>query len=642
MFLFLIASLVFAEANHINVLPYPYQVTIHDGEWELQSDYQIQYDADNSEMKEVATICAEYLRSVTGFKLPLTTSTIKAGILFEQSENDPEAYQLSVNSNRVIITANDRAGWFYGYQTLLQLLPIEVFSDHVVKTRWIAQCCAINDFPRFSWRGLMLDTSRHFLTVEAIKSIIDAMAINKLNMLHIHLNDDQGWRTEIKKYPKLIEVGSVRKASVKKWHRDELDNTQYGPFYYTQDQLRDIVAYAKKKSVNVVPEIEMPGHTVAGLAAYPEYSCTGGPFQPYCYWGVTSEIYCAGNDAVFDFLKDILTEIFDIFDQTVYIHCGGDEVPKGRWQNCPKCQKRLQDLGLDDYTQLETWFLEQMSQWLMSKGHILIGWDEMMEGGLPNGSVVMSWRSTSAGQKAAQQGHDVVMADWTYLYLDRWQFPSDLDPYEYNNYICPTHMIWNYDPRSGLDQDAQKHILGVQTCAWAEYIYGIDDVQYKTFPRCCATAEVGWEDLDKKNWNRFVKILTEYQIPRLHRIGINAAPFAMQPEAKWLNGQISSTEYTHIQWPITGAINQKGRYQVIFVHNGGEANLKIKNVTIVFDGVVVGTDDHEGVAGDDPENNVYAFNIQTDLSFDLHMFIEADVMNDGGDNSYGHVYIYHI
>ncbi|OHT03438.1 Beta-hexosaminidase [Tritrichomonas foetus] len=638
----LLFALALSKPQFVNILPYPVEITINEGVWELKSTDKIQYDSNSDEMKDVATVCAEFLRKVTGFELPLVTSAISSGIVFKQiSLDQAESYKLSVTSEKVVISANDRDGYFYGYQSLLQLLPIAVFSDSVQLTRWIAQNVEIYDYPRFQWRGVMVDTSRHFNTVESLKSVVDAMAMNKLNILHLHLNDDQGWRLEIKKYPKLIEVGSVRKQSPVKWNRDTLDGTQYGPYYYTQEEMRDLVAYAKKRSVKIVAEIEMPGHTLAGLAAYPEYSCTGGPFEPWCYWGVSGDVFCAGNDATFDFLKDILLEVFDIFDQTVYIHCGGDECPKGRWQNCPKCQARMKELGLTDWNSLETWFLEYMSKWIMSQGKRLIGWDEMMEGGLPEGSIVMSWRSTSAGQEAARAGHDVVMADWGSLYLDRWQFPSDLDPYEYNNYICTTRLIWGYDPRQGLDSEAQKHVLGVQTSQWAEYVWGMDDLQYKTFPRSCATAEIGWLPLDKKDWNRFVKIVTECQIPRLQKIGFNAAPLAIHPNAEWLKNEIPE-QWTTVQWPITGAINQKGRYEIIFVHNGGPSSLKIRNVKLIFNEAVVASDDHEGKAGEIPENNIYSINQQTDPISGMKVYISAEVKSEDGTDSHGHVYLYHL
>lgn len=641
----LLLALAFSRVpTYVNILPYPVDVKINEGEWELKSTDKIYYDEKSEGMKDVATVCAEFLRKVTGFELPLTTSSISNGITFNTATGlEKEGYKLSVTSERVIISANDRNGWYYGYQSLLQLLPLAIFSETVQHVRWLAQNVEIVDYPRFSWRGVMVDTSRHFNTVEALKSMVDAMSLNKLNVLHLHLNDDQGWRLEIKKYPKLTQVGSVRKASPIKWHRDNLDNVQYGPYFFTQDQMRDLVAYAKKKSVYVVPEIEMPGHTLAGLAAYPEYSCTGGPFEPWCYWGVSQDVFCAGNDKVFDFLKDILEEVFDIFDQTIYIHCGGDECPKGRWQNCEKCKARYDSLKLTDWNQLETWFLEQMSQWITSKGHQLIGWDEMMEGGIPNNAVVMSWRGTQAGQEAARQGHDVVMADWGYLYLDRWQFPSPMDPYEYNNYLCTTHTIWTYDPRNGLDEEAQKHILGVQTSQWAEYVFSIDDLQYKTFPRSCATAEIGWLPVDKKDWFRFVKILTESQLPRLHAIGFNAAPFAMMQNSEWLKGQVPENDYVTVEWCVPYTIDRKGNYQLIFVHNGGESTLKIKNVRLVFDQVEVASDNHEGSAGKyESHDNIYSFNQQTDVTEGVKIFIRADLKNEGGTDSHGHIYLYHL
>lgn len=642
--IFLFIALSLQKVEHLNIIPYPVDSQILEGKWELKSNDSIYYDSSIKGSEEVANLCAEFLRKVTGFKLPLTTDSISTGISFEYSSSvkEEEGYDItSVQNGKFIISGSTRKGLFNGYQTLLQLLPIDVFSDSKVETLFVTPIVKIHDYPRFEWRGFMADVSRHFLTIEALKSLIDGMAINKMNVLHIHLADDQGWRIEIKKYPKLIEVGSVRKSSPVMWHRDQQDGKQYGPFYYTQDELRDLIKYAELRNIVIVPEIEMPGHSLAALASYPEYSCTGGPFEPWCQWGVSGDVFCAGKDESFKFLQNILEEVFDLFSNTVYIHVGGDECPKQRWQKCEKCQKRIKDEQLKDENELESWFIEQMSKWVQSKGRQLIGWDEIMEGGIPEGAIVMSWRSTSAGQEAARQNHKVIMADWGYLYLPRYQFPSPLDPYEYNNNLVTIRTVYSYDPRNGLDEDSQKNVIGVQTSLWSEYVWGMDDLHWKTFPRSCALAEIAWTPLENKDWTRFVKIVTESQLPRLKQMGLNVAPLAMHSDAQWLKNEIPE-KWVSVQWPVTDSIDRTGRYEIIFVKNGGESSLKIRNVKLLFDLVEVGKDEHEGLAADVPKDVVYSINQQTKPTSGVKIFITAEVMSVDGTDSHGHVYLYHV
>ncbi|OHS96767.1 Beta-hexosaminidase [Tritrichomonas foetus] len=637
----LLAVLSLAKVQHLNLIPYPVEVTVGEGQFELTSESSIYYDNSISDAETVANLCATFLRKVTGFKLPVTTSKISNGISFELiSTEREEEYHITTTNNLFTIQASTRKGLFNGYQTLLQLLPVDVFADSVVMTRWITPIVTIVDYPRFSWRGFMLDSSRHFLNLDAVKSILDGMALNKMNVFHFHFVDDQGWRVEIKKYPKLVEVGSVRKSSPVMWHRDEQDHKQYGPFYYTQDELRELVKYAQDRNIIIVPEIEMPGHTLAGLAAYPEYSCNGGPFEPWCYWGVSSDVFCAGNDATFTFLQDILEEVFDIFSNTVYIHVGGDECPKGRWQNCAKCQKRIKDEGLKNENELESWFIEKMAGWVRSKGRQLIGWDEIMDGGIPENAIVMAWTSSAAGQKAARAGTKVIMADWGSLYLPRYQFPSPLDPYEYNNNLVTTRRVYNYNPTSGLDEESAKNIIGTQTSLWSEYVWGSDDLQWKTFPRSCALAEVAWSPDDRKDWLRFAKVVTEYQIPRLQKMGLNVAGLTAQPNAEWLKNEVPE-KWVTVQWPVTDSVDRKGQFEILFVKNGGTSSLKIRNVKLLFDQTVVGNDDHEGLAADVPEKTVYSINQQTAPTTGGKIFISAEVCSVDGTDSHGHVYIYH-
>lgn len=375
-------------------------------------------------------VCNDLGRS-TGFEYKLVDGKVKNGIYFGRSltVEDDEGYGMEMNGDVVSILGNTRHGLFYGFQSLLQLLPVDIVSSSVVYRKWFAPRVKIVDSPRMKWRGVMLDPCRHFFDVSTVCHIIDALSRFKINVIQLHLTEDQGWRFESKKFPNLTVIGSKRDASPIMWRRKELDNETYGPFFYTQDELRFIVDHARRRSITIVPELEMPGHGLAALSAFPHLSCTGGPFSPRCHWGVEPDVYCAGNDDAIKFLEDIIDEYLDVFDSE-YIHIGGDECPKDRWKLCPKCQQRIKDNNLRDEFALQSWFIRHFVDYLASKGRKAIGWDEILEGGLPDGAAVMSWRSTSGGEAATRAGHQVVMTPNPALYLDRTQFSSP-DGHEY-------------------------------------------------------------------------------------------------------------------------------------------------------------------------------------------------------------------
>ena len=638
MLCFLLFSLVFSREPFL--VPYPAHLEMFDGYWTLPEDAQIYYDSSVDGAKEVAEMCAAQLRKSTGYALPLTTTDTNRGILFSKGNQptDDEEYDITVNANWVRIEASKRSGLFYGYQTLLQLLPVEVFCDTVQYALWRAPCLTIHDYPRFSWRGILVDVCRHYFDMNAVKSIIDGMAISKLNTIHMHLTDDQGWRIEIKKYPLLTQIGSVRDESPKMWDRDHTDGTKYGPYFYTQDQMKELVAYAKARGITIVPEIEMPGHSLAALSGYPQYSCTGGPFKPRCIWGVEEDVYCAGNDETFTFIQNILDEVFEIFNST-FIHCGGDECPKTRWQTCSKCQQRIKEQGLSGVDQLQSWFVQQMANYVASKGKRLIGWDEILQGGLPDGTAVMSWRGVSGGQQAALLGHDVVMTPAYYLYLDYYQFPIT-EHYEYNALLSTLNRIYEYDPRSGISAEYQKYIIGVQGNAWAEFIWHMDDLQYKIFPRSCAVGETGWTQLENKNWARFATNVELAHLQRLRYLKLNTAPISCQPYCGWRRNEISSTEWTTKKFVVSGALEQTGSYGVIFMFTEGKNALKIKNVKLLVNAAQVASDDHEGTAFDPSENNTWSFYVATAPAVGAHIEVQADVMTVDGEDSNGKVFIY--
>lgn len=473
--------------------------------------------------KEVA-LARKELQTATGFALSEVEAFGGGVIAFHHDpELGKEAYRLLISPMRVRIYASDGAGAFYGYQSLRQLLPTAIYSKTPVQgVDWIVPCVLIEDAPRLEWRGLHFDDSRHFMGAEAFKKMIDAMAAHKLNVLHWHLTDDQGWRIEIKAFPEILEKGVERAHSPKRWDRFIPDGVPYGQgMYYTQDEVKELVAYAAERHVTVVPEIEMPGHAMALLCARPELGCTGGPYTMRWQWGVEPDILCAGNDDVFRTMETILDEVIALFP-SYYIHCGGDEAPKDRWKQCAKCQARIEKEGLRDEHHLQSWFIQHFANYLASKGRQLIGWDEILEGGLAKGAAVMSWRGAQGGIRAAMMGHNVVMSPNSHLYLDYCQ-GLDGDPYEYNCGYLPLERVYSFNPTAGIPEHMHKYVVGVQGNLWSEYMFDPADQQYKAWPRGCAVAEIGWTPQVQRKWPDFfnrVKLSEE----RLKRLGINVAP----------------------------------------------------------------------------------------------------------------------
>jgi hexosaminidase len=381
--------------------------------------------------------------------------------------------------------------------------------------------CEITDEPRFAYRGMHLDVGRHLFPVEYIKRYIDMIALHKMNTFHWHLTEDQGWRIEIKKYPKLTEVGAFRKETIV-GHAGKkpavYDGKPYGGFY-TQEDIRDIVAYAKSKFITVIPEIEMPGHSLAALAAYPELSCTGGPFEVGTKWGVFDNVYCAGKEETFKFLEDVLTEVIALFPSQ-YIHIGGDECPKTKWAKCPLCQQRIRQEGLKDEKELQSYFIRRIEKFLISKGKRLIGWDEILEGGLAPEATVMSWRGTAGGIEAAKQGHDVIMSPNKYVYLDYYQCEPEGQPLAIGGYL-PLELVYSFNPQfSELNANEQKHILGLQGNVWSEYLSTPQYMEYMTYPRMFAISEIGWTPASKKDFEDFLARF-EVQRKRYDKLGIN-------------------------------------------------------------------------------------------------------------------------
>lgn len=508
----------------LGLIPQPAQVHLREGRWTLKPTARI---VAHGPATDEARKLAEALALPVGRRLPVVSEAARDGdieltLVAGDAQFADEGYHLSVTAERVYIRAATAAGLFYGGVTFRQLLPPEVFClrpPAAVGASWSVPQIEIHDQPRFTWRGLLLDPARHFLPPESVKRFVDLMALHKLNTLQLHLTDDQGWRIEIKKYPRLTEIGSVRKESPKPWARKEGDGQPYGPFFYTQEQIRELVAYAQARHVTLVPEIEIPGHFMAALASYPEFSCTGGPFEVHTRWGVQREILCPGNDAGVAFVKDVLDEVCALFPSR-FIHIGGDEAPRERWKACPKCQARIQAEGLKNEAELQTWLNHRLEEFLASKGRRLIGWDETLEGGLTPGAAVMSWRGISGGIAAAQAGHDVVMSPTTHCYFDHAQSKAPGEPESIRGFT-PLEAVYAFEPvPSALPVEKHRHILGAQGNLWSEYLWTPQDVEYFAFPRAAALAEVVWSPSALRNLDAFEQRL-QVHVRRLDALEVN-------------------------------------------------------------------------------------------------------------------------
>lgn len=494
-------------ANY-EVVPMPLEInTTQQASFLLKSGVTVYYPAGNEKMQRNAEFLASYVKAQTGIELQVQAGEGgKGGIVLQLglANDNPEAYQLKVDASQVVISSPSEAGVFYGIQTLRKAVDVAEGSNVELPA------VEIKDQPRFGYRGMMLDVGRHFFSMDEIKTYIDMMALHNINRFHWHLSEDQGWRIEIKKYPKLTEIGSMRKETVIGHNSGKYDGKPYGGFY-TQEQAKEIVAYAAERYITVIPEIDLPGHMQAALAAYPELGCTGGPYEVWTQWGVSDNVLCAGNDQTFQFIKDVLAEIVEIFPSE-YIHVGGDECPKVKWSTCPKCQARIKALGLksdNKHTKeerLQSYVIHEAEEFLNSKGRKMIGWDETLEGGLAPNATVMSWRGEAGGIEAAKQHHDVVMTPNTYLYFDYYQSKdTETEPMAIGGYL-PIERVYSYEPMpKSLSPEEQKYIVGVQANLWTEYIPDFKQVQYMVLPRMAALSESQWCAPEKKNYEAFLQ-----------------------------------------------------------------------------------------------------------------------------------------
>ncbi|MGN6640012.1 MAG: family 20 glycosylhydrolase [Mucilaginibacter sp.] len=500
-----------AQDNDPNMGIIPAPVSVKKGAGEFVLSNQTVLFADST--TKAVSFFIDYLKEKLNLRNELKigdAGTAASSIVLTAKGTDSlpdQGYRLTITPQQIII-AGKGAGLFYGIQTVLQLIPINREASIKIP------CALIEDYPRFGYRGLMLDVCRHFFSVEFIKKTIDLMAYYKLNNFHWHLTDDQGWRIEIKKYPKLTEIGSQRAQTVIGNYHDrtpqQFDNTPYGG-YYTQDQIRDVVKYAADRYINVIPEIEMPGHCMAALAAYPELSCDPNKtYKVYETWGIVHDVYCP-SDKTFDFIQDVLTEVMDLFPSK-YIHIGGDEVPKDAWKNSAFCQHLIKKLKLKNEEGLQSYFIQRIEKFVNSKGRSIIGWDEILEGGLSPNATVMSWRGESGGIAAAQQNHNVIMTPGSAgLYLDHSQGKTD-EPLSIGGYF-PLAKTYSYNPTpAALTPDQQKFIIGVQANLWTEYIATNNKAEYMLYPRLLALSEVAWSPLAKKNFKDFSEVRLPSQL----------------------------------------------------------------------------------------------------------------------------------
>lgn len=523
------------EAQHANydVVPLPSEINRTEGApFTLTPATKIIFPEGNEKMQRNAEFLAEYLEISAGRKPALTSATSeKNAIILSlglQNEN-PEAYQITVNENLITITGASEAGVFYGIQTLRKATPI---GDNLT----VAYApVTINDAPRFGYRGMHLDIARHFQSIDFIKKYIDLLALHNVNRFHWHLTEDQGWRIEIKKYPQLTQIGSKRSETVIGKNTGEFDGKSHEG-YYTQEEIKDVVKYAQERYITITPEIDMPGHMLAALAAYPELGCTGGPYEVEKTWGVFDDILCAGQEETYQFVEDVLTEVMELFPSE-YIHIGGDEAPKVRWEECPRCQAKIKELGLRDDAKhkkefyLQSYFTERVEKFLNNHGRKMIGWDEILEGKLAPNATVMSWRGMGGGIEAAQLGHDVIMTPTTYCYFDYYQTTNTEDePLAIGGYV-PVELVYDFEPiPEQLNEEQKKHILGPQANLWTEYIKEVDHVEYMTLPRLAAMSEVQWMEPDKKDYKNFLT-----RLPRLlalyDKLGYNYASHIFDVQA---------------------------------------------------------------------------------------------------------------
>ena len=516
-FLFLSAA---AQKADFNVVPLPREITSQPGATPFVIDRNTAIvEGQTAGEQRNARFLQQYILERIGWQLPIVRNakgraSIAVRTLAADKEAAREGYRLEVDAKQIRIEGNDDAGAFYGIQTLRKALP-HLSEGQKGKTPVTVPATRVSDAPRFGYRGMELDVARHFVAPDSVKRFIDLLALHNINRFHWHLTDDQGWRIEIKRYPRLTTVGSQRAQTVIGHNTGKYDGRPHGGFY-TQEQCRDIVRYAAERNITVIPEIDLPGHMVAALAAYPELGCTGGPYEVRQFWGVADDVLCAGNPKTYEFIDNVLDEVTKIFPST-YVHIGGDECPKDRWKKCPKCQAFIREHHLEaegGHTaeeRLQSYVIRHASEHLAQHGRRIIGWDEILEGGLAPGATVMSWRGEKGGIEAAKSGHDAIMTPNSYLYFDYYQSKNTAEEPEAIGGYLPLERVYAYEPiPNGTDEATARHFIGVQANIWTEYIPTFRGVEYMALPRAAALAEIQWRPRGVRNYQEFLG-----RLPRL-------------------------------------------------------------------------------------------------------------------------------
>ncbi|WP_439152238.1 glycoside hydrolase family 20 protein [Winogradskyella sp.] len=520
----------------LDVIPEVDSVTGYNDEFIIDNNSTLSFD---NEFQVSANFLQSYISK--GSSINLKTTEENGSIQFIKNDSLPkESYKLETYEDVIKIAASTDQGAFYAVQTLRQLMPTSLEDESFEGRKITIEAVFVEDEPQFSYRGMHLDEGRHMYSVDFIKKYIDALAMLKMNTFHWHLTEDQGWRIEIKKYPKLQEIAAYRDETLVGHYSDQphqFDGKKYGG-YYTQEEIKDIVAYAQERFVTIIPEIEMPGHSKAAIAAYPELGCAGEQVEVAKKWGVFEEIYCT-KDETFNFLEDVLDEVLALFPSQ-YIHIGGDEAPKTRWKSCARCQARIKSEGLKDEHELQNYFITRMEKYLNSKGRQIIGWDEILEGGLAPNATVMSWRGTNGAVESAKSGHNVVMTPTSHCYFDYYQSDNEDEPLAIGGFL-PLEKVYNFNPiPEELTKEEANYVLGAQGNIWTEYMPTDDQVEYMAFPRILAMSEVLWSQPNRKNYDDFVQRLEKFH-KRLDALDINYANHLYEIEGKqiWIKNGVA-------------------------------------------------------------------------------------------------------
>ncbi|WP_417369719.1 beta-N-acetylhexosaminidase [Gelidibacter japonicus] len=520
------------EKTKPQIIPMPAQMESTKGEFVLDQSVGMSFD---SNFKISATFLKEFIEKGSAIQLRQNN---KISFIQDDTISNDEGYQLTITPKQIEIRAKTDQGAFYAVQSLRQLLPVDLENGTFYMENITIPCVAITDSPQFKHRGMHLDVGRHYFSVDFIKKYIDALAMLKMNTFHWHLTEDQGWRIEIKKYPKLQEVAAFREQTlIGSYNADpqQFDGKRYGGFY-TQEEIKDVVAYAQNRHVTIIPEIEMPGHAQAAISAYPELGCTGEQIKVAETWGVFDHIFCS-KDETFEFLENVLDEVLELFPSK-YIHIGGDEAPKTHWENCPNCQQRIKEEGLKDEHELQNYFITRIEKYLNGKGRQIIGWDEILEGGLAPNATVMSWRGTQGAIEAAKQHHNVIMTPTSHCYFDYKQSDNEDEPLANSGGFLPLEKVYSFNPiPEELTEEESQYVLGAQGNVWTEYIPNEKQVEYMVFPRILAMSEVLWTPTNNKNYADFVARVEHFH-QRLDALEINYANHLYEVE-----GEVTSTGY---------------------------------------------------------------------------------------------------